>query len=427
MPQAPVRSLPERPTRVRYWVIVFAVALAVVTYVDRVCISSATISIQHDLNLSEVQMGWVFAAFGLAYALFEMPGGYLGDWMGPRKVLMRIVLWWSFFTAATGWVWSFKSIVVTRFLFGAGEAGCFPNVTKAFSTWLPQEEKERAQSIMWLSARWGGAFTPPLVVWVMTRVGWRHTFEVFGGLGVIWAVLFYRWYQNDPLKNPKLNAGERELLQRSALNAEGHGDVPWGRFLASRQVWMLCWQYFCLSYGWYFYITWLPKYLREGRHLTLAGSAWLGVLPLFCGGLGNPAGAFVTGLLAPRLGTAQARRVLAYIGFSGASGFLVFSTRVSDPLMAMLSIGLASFCNDLVMPGTWAAAMDVGGKFAGTLSGAMNMWGNVGGLLCPLAIGYMLRWTHNNWNVTFYVSAAIYLAGIVFWAFLDPVTPLEAE
>ena len=427
MPQASVRSVPERPTRVRYWVIVFAVALAVITYIDRVCISQAATSIQHDLGLSKVQMGWIFTAFGLAYAIFEMPGGYLGDWMGPRKVLMRIVIWWSFFTAATGWAWNFSSLVATRFLFGAGEAGCFPNVTKAFSTWLPQEEKERAQSIMWLSARWGGAFTPPLVVLVMKSVGWRHTFEVFGGLGVIWAVLFYRWYQNDPLKNPKLNRAERELLQTSAKHAEGHGDVPWDHLLGSRQVWMLCWQYFCLSYGWYFYITWLPTYLSEARHLTLANSAWLAVLPLFCGGLGNPAGAFLTGVLARRHGLAQARRVMAYIGFTGAASFLVLSTRVGDPLLAMISIGLASFSNDLVMPGTWAAAMDVGGKYAGTLSGAMNMWGNVGGLLCPLAIGYLLRWTDNNWNVTFYVSAAIYLAGILFWAFLDPVTPLEPE
>lgn len=417
----------ERPTRVRYWVIVFAVALAVITYVDRVCISQAALFIQRDLNLTQVQMGWVFTAFGLAYAIFEMPGGYLGDWMGPRKVLMRIVLWWSFFTAATGWAWSFSSIVATRFLFGAGEAGCFPNVTKAFSTWLPQEEKTRAQSIMWLSARWGGAFTPPLVVLVMSQVGWRHSFEVFGGLGVIWAVLFYRWYHNDPLKNPKLNRAERELLQRSALHAEGHGDVPWGRLLASRQVWMLCWQYFCLSYGWYFYITWLPTYLSQGRHLTITNSAWLAVLPLFCGGLGNPVGAYVTSVLTPSQGLAQARRLIAYVGFTGAAAFLVLSTRVGDPLLAMLSIGLASFCNDLVMPGTWASAMDVGGKYAGTLSGAMNMWGNVGGLLSPLAIGYLLRWTGNDWNATFYVSAVIYVAGVVFWAFLDPVTPLDVE
>ena len=417
MPQASVRSVPERPTRVRYWVIVFAVALAVITYIDRVCISQAAPLIQRDLGLTKVQMGWIFTSFGLAYAMFEMPGGYLGDWMGPRKVLIRIVMWWSLFTAATGWAWNFGSLLATRFLFGAGEAGCFPNVTKAFSTWLPQEEKERAQSIMWLSARWGGAFTPPLVVLVMQHVGWRHTFEVFGGLGVIWAVLFYRWYQNDPLKNPKLNNAERELLRTSAKHAEGHGDVPWERLFASRQVWMLCWQYFCLSYGWYFYITWLPTYLSEARHLTLANSAWLAVLPLFCGGLGNPAGAYLTGILTRRQGLAQARRLMAYIGFTGAASFLLLSTRVGDPLLAMISIGLASFSNDLVMPGTWAAAMDVGGKYAGTLSGAMNMWGNIGGLLCPLAIGYLLRWTDNNWNVTFYVSAAIYMAGILFWAF----------
>ncbi|HWC99553.1 MAG TPA: MFS transporter [Candidatus Sulfopaludibacter sp.] len=425
MAQAPFRSMTERPTTVRYWVIVFAVALAVVTYVDRVAISSAAPSIQHDLGLTKVEMGWVFTAFGLAYAMFEMPGGYMGDWMGPRKVLMRIVLWWSFFTAATGWAWNLPSLLVTRFLFGAGEAGCFPNVTKAFSTWLPEEEKTRAQSIMWLSARWGGAFTPPLVVWVMIQVGWRHSFELFGILGVIWAVFFYRWYRNDPLKNPKLNAAERELLKHSAKHAEGHGDVPWVELLASQQVWMLCWQYFCLSYGWYFYITWLPTYLREARHLTLTSSAWLGVLPLFCGGIGNPVGSFLTSRLTPRTGLAQARRLVAYIGFTGAAGFLILSTYVGDPLFAMLSIGMASFCNDLVMPGTWAAAMDVGGKYAGTLSGAMNMWGNVGGLLCPLAIGYLLKWTGNNWNVTFYVSAGIYLAGILFWRFLDPVTPLQ--
>jgi MFS transporter, ACS family, glucarate transporter len=146
---------------------------------------------------------------------------------------------------------------------------------------------------------------------------------------------------------------------------------------------------------------------------------------LFCGGLGNPAGSALTSVFSRRVGLAQARRLTAYLGFAGAAGFLVFSTHVGDPLVAMISIGLASFCNDLVMPGTWAAAMDVGGKYAGTLSGAMNMWGNVGGLLCPLAIGYLLKWTNNDWNITFYVSAAIYVAGILFWAFLDPVTPLQ--
>ena len=415
------------PSRVRYWVIVFAVALAVVTYIDRVSISWAKPFMQHDLGLSEVQMGWAFFAFGWAYALFEIPSGFLGDWMGPRRVLTRIVLWWSFFTAATGWVWSSASLITTRFLFGAGEAGCFPNLTKAFSTWLPEREHVRAQGWMWLSARWGGAFTPPLVAWVMTLVGWRHAFEIFGSLGLIWAVVFFAWYRDDPLKNPKLNAAERELLHRSAQMASGHHHAPWGTLLRSRQVWMLCWQYFCLSYGWYFYITWLPSYLREGRHLQLTMSALLSGVPLFLGGLGNPASVLINLRILRITGdVGRTRRIMAYAGFAGACIFLVLSTLVRDPVLAVFLIGLASFSNDLVMPGSWAAAMDIGGRYAGTVSGAMNMWGNVGGAISPVAIGYMLTWTNHNWNVTFYVSAAIYLMGIVFWALLDPVTELTA-
>jgi len=429
---APRVTLPatahERPTRVRYWVIVFAVTLAVITYIDRVSISFAAPSIRHDLGLSAVQMGWAFTAFGWAYALFEIPGGFLGDWMGPRKVLMRIVVWWSAFTAATGWAWSFSSLTVTRFLFGMGEAGCFPNLTKAFTTWLPENERVRAQGIMWLSARWGGAFTPPLVALVMAWVGWRHAFEIFGCIGLVWATVFFLWYRDDPLKNPKLNQAERELLRESSKLASGHGDVPWGKLLASPQVWLLCAQYFCLSYGWYFYVTWLPTYLREGRHLEITSTALLSVLPLFCGGLGNPVAVLVGSRLAKINGdVGKTRRIIAYFGFAGASGFLVFSTTVHDPVLAMLAIGLASFCNDLVMPGAWAAAMDVGGTHAGTVSGAMNMWGNIGGALCPLVIGYILDWTHNDWNLTFYLSAAIYLMGILCWWLLDPVTPLEVE
>jgi len=196
--------------------------------------------------------------------------------------------------------------------------------------------------------------------------------------------------------------------------------------LGSRQVWMLCWQYFCLSWGWYFFITWLPTYLREGRGLNVTVAAWLAVLPLLLGGLGNPAGILIGRLVFRRVqNVAVMRRVVATIGFTGASGFLIFSTTVNNPVKAMLCIALASFFNDLVMPGAWSSAMDVGGRNAGTVSGAMNMWGNVGGALSPLAIGYILKLTSNNWNITFYLSGAIYLLGIVFWMLLDPVTPLE--
>lgn len=424
----------ERPTRVRYWVIVFAVTLAVVTYIDRVCISFAAPAIRQEMHLTEKQLGWVFLIFNWAYAVFEIPGGFLGDRIGPRKVLMRIVVWWSFFTAATGWTWNYVSLLATRFMFGAGEAGCFPNLTKVFTTWLPERERVRAQGIMWLSARWGGAFTPPLVALVMAWLspdgtpehGWRRSFAVFGCLGLVWAVAFYAWFRDNPFSKPKMNDAESDLIRRSAVSASGHVHVPWGRLLGSKQVWMLCWQYFCLSYGWYFYVTWLPTYLKEARHLNLVNTAMLSIWPLFAGGLGNPASVLAGNFLLRRTGSlVWTRRIMCCLGFTGASGFLVYSTTLSDPRMAVAAIALASFCNDLVMPHSWAAAMDIGGKCAGTVSGAMNFWGNVGGGLGPLMIGYILSWTNQDWNLTFYVSAAIYFMGSLFWLLLDPVTPLE--
>ncbi|HVN79154.1 MAG TPA: MFS transporter, partial [Terriglobia bacterium] len=232
-----------RATHTRYWVVIFAVTLAVITYIDRVCISQAAPLMTRDLGLSAVEKGYIFSAFTLAYALFEIPGGWLGDLIGPRKVLMRIVIWWSFFTAATGWAWGFVSLLVTRFLFGAGEAGCFPNLTKAFTVWLPRHERVWAQGIMWMSARWGGAFTPLLVVWVLTYVSWRRAFGAFGAIGVIWAVFFYRWFQDNPRHHPSVNAAELALLKGYEENASGHGDVPWKKLLSSRTVWMLWIQY----------------------------------------------------------------------------------------------------------------------------------------------------------------------------------------
>jgi ACS family glucarate transporter-like MFS transporter len=417
----------QTPTHVRHKVIVFAVALAVITYIDRVCISQAAPLITRDLHFSKNQMAYVFSAFTLAYALFEIPGGWLGDRLGARRVLMRIVVWWSFFTAATGWAWNFPSIVTTRFLFGMGEAGCFPNLTKAFTTWLPPRERVNAQGILWMSARWGGAFTPMLVFWVLKTMSWQHAFMTFGALGVVWAVLFYLWYRDNPRDNKAINAAELSLIEEHQHLASSHTHVPWGKLLRSQQVWLICIQYFCLSYGWYFYITWLPTYLQEARHLSMGGGALLSTLPLFLGGCGS----FICGIFYPALNrwthdVGKSRRLVAYVGFTGATGFLLLSSVIQDATFAMIAMGIASFSNDLVMPGSWAACMDVGGKYAGTLSGAMNMMGNLGGVVSPIVIGYILTNTHNNWSLTFYVSAAVYFAGIFFWLFLDPVTELEA-
>jgi ACS family glucarate transporter-like MFS transporter len=417
-----------RPTRARNWVIFFAVTLAIITYIDRVIISQAAPAMQEDLGLSKVQMSWAFFAFTWAYALFEIPGGWMGDRWGARKVLMRIVVWWSLFTAATAWVWNLPSLIVVRALFGAGEAGCFPNLTKAFTTWLPVRERVRAQGVMWLSARWGGAFTPLLVVLILNHLSWRRAFELFGVIGVVWAVFFYRWYRDNPRQHPSLNEAEKSLLPPPESVIASHGPVPWGRFLRSKTVWLLWAQYMCLSYGWYFYITWLPTYLKEARGVTMTQGALLAGIPLFFGGIGSFFCGYLSTYLERRTGKVKAvRRCLAGVGFFGASMCLVLSVNIEDPLLAMIAMGLASFANDLVMPPAWGACMDVGGKYVGTLSGSMNMMGNLAGGLGPLAVGYILKATGQNWAVTFYVSAAVYFLGIFCWMFLDPVTSLDDD
>ena len=415
------------PTRARYIVALFAMALAVVTYIDRIAIAvSLPAGMAKELGLSSVQQGWVLAAFAWAYALFEIPGGWLGDKIGPRRVLMRIVLWWSFFTAATGWAWNATSLIVIRSLFGAGEAGAFPNLTRVFTTWLPVRERERAQAALWLATRVSGAFTPLLVAALIEAIGWRRTFEVFGVLGVVWAGLFYWWYRDVPAEHPSVNQSELALLPPARDTAIAHGGVPWRLIFSTPAVWLLSIQYMCLAYGWWFYINWLPTYLRNARGTSLKFGALLAGLPLLLGGLGCLVSAGLIPRLAQRLGSvALARRIIAITGFVGASSCVFLFANVEDPRRAMIVLGFAGFFNDFVMPAAWAGTMDIGGRYSGTVSGAMNMMGSIAGAASVLVVGYLLAWTSNNWTLTFYISATIYLIGAVCWLFLDSHTPVE--
>jgi MFS transporter, ACS family, glucarate transporter len=417
-----------RPTRARNIAVIYTIVLAIITYIDRICISMAAPSIQRDLGLTPIQMGWAFSVFGWAYALFEVPGGWLADRMGPRRVLMRIVLWWSFFTAATGWAWNFSSLVVTRTLFGAGEAGAFPNMTRIFTTWLPAKERERAQATLWLASRWGGAFTPLLVAYILQFLSWRRAFEVFGVLGVIWAIAFYRWFRDDPATHPDVNSAELALLPPARETAAVTGPLPWRLLISKPAVWLLCLQYACLAYGWWFYVTWLPTYLRNARGTSINMSALLSGLPLLMGGVGCLISAALIPRVARALGSvALARRIVAIVGFLGASASILVFTRVHDPMLAMVVLGFAGLFNDFVMPAAWAGCMDVGGRYAGTVAGSMNMMGSIAGALSPLVVGYLLAWTNQDWTLTFYVSAAIYSLGAVCWIFLDAHTPMEAS
>ena len=340
-------------------------------------------------------------------------------------MLLRIVLWWSFFTAATGWMRSWASLVVTRFLFGAGEAGAFPNLTKAFNRWLPLEERTRAQGIMWMSARLGGAFTPLLVFACLQQISWRRAFLVFGSFGVVWAAIFFWWYRDDPRKHPQVNAAEAGLLPIE--EDEGRPfKPPWQKLFTSRTVWCLCGQYFACSYSFYFFITWFPSYLLKARGFDVKQSALLAGTPLFVGAFGSLFAGWISPILSRRLGVSNVRRGLGAIGSAGAACWLILPSWLTNPYLAVAAIAMVAFCNDIQMPGAWTACMDVGGKSVATLSGTMNMMGNVGGFVSPIVCGYIVRQT-GNWNLAFYVTAAAYVMGMFCWLLMDPVTPLEKQ
>jgi MFS family permease len=301
-------------------------------------------------------------------------------------------------------------------------------MTRMFTTWLPVKERERAQANLWLATRLTAAFTPVIVALLIQQIGWRRTFEVFGALGVIWALLFYRWYRDVPSEHPAVNQAELALLPPARETAIAESGVPWRLIFSQPSVWLLSIQYMCLAYGWWFYINWLPTYLRTARGTTVTMGALLAGLPLLLGGAGCLVSAWAIPRLADRLrSVALARRVVAITGFVGASICIFLFAGIDDPRRAMVVLGFAGFFNDFVMPAAWAGTMDIGGRYSGTVSGAMNMMGSIAGAVSVTVVGYLLVWTSNNWTLTFYISAAIYFVGAICWLFLDSHTPIERK
>jgi MFS family permease len=417
------RKTGERPTGVRHGVVGFAVALSMITYIDRVALSNSRKQVATALHLSDAQMGLVFTAFAVAYALFEIPSGYMGDRLGPRNVLLRITLWWSVFTVLTGRAWNFISLWIMQFLFGAGEAGCYPNIARAFTIWLPQSERVRAQGVIWMSSRWGGAVTPLLIAILFKYMDWRLAFAAFGCLGVIWTVAFAAWFRDNPRDNRKVNQAELDLLKHNAPPAP-HG-FPFADLISSKTVVLLCIQYFAVSFTWYFLITWAPTFIDERFHLDVTQSTLLKTLPLLMGGVGSITCGMLSKPMARWTGSVKmARRISACVGFAGASACLILATLLHDPYFVVSAIALSSFCNDLVMPAAWGAVMDISGSYAGTVAGSMNMIGNLGGALYGTVSGFVLQLSHRNWDYVLYMGAAVYLIGFFVWTQLDPVTPV---
>jgi len=411
------------PTKGRFTLLRFALALSVITYLDRVAIGSAATAIRAELGLSTVQMGWVFSAFTFAYAAFEIPSGWWGDVVGPRRVLTRIVLWWSAFTMATGAAWNFVSLVTARLLFGVGEAGAFPNISRAFARWFPAREKGHAHGIVFMGTRLGGAIAPPLIVMLMSFVGWRGAFFICGLIGVVWCVFWRRWFRDDPSDHPSVNPAELEVI-RDGIAPREDARLPWSALL-SPNLFAICMMYFCMAYTLYFNLTWLPTYLREQRGYSVTEAGWIAGFILLTGALGSFLGGRLTDHIVKTRGLRMGRRIGA-VTLPIAAVILLAAAYTENPVIAPILLALTLGIADLNVSSCWSMCHDVGGDSAGTVSGAMNTFGNIGGAISPLVVGYAVQWW-SSWTVPFVITAGVYVLGGILTLLIDPTKKLDTR
>jgi sugar phosphate permease len=408
----------QRPTRARYVVVALTLALVAVAYLDRVCISTAAPVMSAELGLTKSQLSVVFGAFTITYGLFEMPSGWFADRFGARKALMRIVIFWSAMTAVTGLATGFISLVAIRLLFGAGEAGAFPATARAYARWLPEEARGIAFGAAIMTGAFTGAITQPVAVWLLPTIGWRSTFVVFGAVGLIWALAWWIYFRDDPRAHPGVNRSELDCIG-ATREAPAHGAVPFGRLLHNRTVLALCVMYAGTIYGWYFYLTWLPTYLLEARHFNMKAMGWFSAAPLLGIGIGVFGGGVLADWLPGRLGKSLGKRLQGLIGLPFAAVAIAAAVLVSDPIASALLLAVAAMFAALGVAPAWTVCVDIGGAHAGIVSGAMNMFGNLGGALSSFMVGFAVDRFH-SYDAPLYSIAALYMVAAVAWLLVDP-------
>jgi sugar phosphate permease len=415
------------PTKTRWWILFLISLMYLICYMDRTSISIAAPSITAEFGLSKAQMAIVFSAFAWAYALGQVPGGWLGDRFGPRIVLTAMMTWWALTAALNGAARGLVSLITARFLLGFGEAGAFPVANRGMQLWFARSERGRISGVTHSFARLAGAITPFVAATILLAFGWRAIFYIFGSLGFVWAIGFRLFYRNRPEDHALVNRGE--LAQIRGLNADGtirqldtakRPNVPWASILRSPNMWSLALAYGCFFYGSYFFLTWYPTYMLEYRHLTLKSLGIVGSLPLFTAMFGEITGGALADFVYRKTGKLRfSRRVVAAPAML-LSGIFVIPAAMTDSVwIAILFLSISSFFLDMVVGPSWAVTMDVGAQFSGTVAALMNMTGALGGSVSPVIFGFFAA--RHSWVAPFFVNAGILLTGTLIWTFLiDP-------
>lgn len=449
--------LADQPTCVRYRVMAFMCTLAFVLYIDRICIGQAAGKLMGELGLNTFEFSFVLIAFQISYGIFEPATGHWGDRYGSRRVLIRIVLWWSFFTALTGCVFKFSievfgvvvfngfaMLIVIRFLFGAGEAGALPNAARVISCWFPPGRRGPAQALISTSAQIGAATAPALAAFLIDWkfIGWRWAFVIFGCLGVVWVWFFARWFRDDPATHPDVNEAERRYINAgrapadAAKPASEHDQrAPWRRALTNRNIWLLGIINSCASFYSYMLFSWFPEYLKKGRGMEEGASGLLGSLPYIMGASGVLLGGYLGDWLTRRTGSRRlALCSMGTIGMLVAGVLVTLSIYCESPEASVVYCSVGFFFAYLQLAAWWACMADVGGRHLGALFGFCNMIGLVGGGISQLFLGWFVQHMkelgyldREQWDPAFYVYGAVLMLGGVLWLFMNPRLKVAEE
>jgi len=415
-------TAPGHTTVTRHRVVAALVALAGVTYLDRVCVGVLAPSIMADLRITQMQMSWIFSAFTAAYALFEMPTAWWGDKVGARRVLTRIVLWWSAFTMLTAAATSYAVMLVVRFLFGVGEAGAWPNAARVFSRWIPLRERGRVQGVFFAVAHLAGGLTPGLVALIAIYLPWRMVFVALGFVGLAWAAFWYRWFRDEPSEHQAVNAAEAELIEstRGLPPARQHSD--WTEVFRIPSLAPLCIQYVANSYGYYFFITWLPTYLAKERGMSSAELAIFSGLPLTLSAIADVTGGFTTDALCRRFGVRNGIRGIGVVSYLLAAAAMLAGTLASNPRVGGTLIAVGGAFSMFTLAPSWSTAIGLGGRNTALLSSVMNTSGQVGAFFSPLVLALLVD-RFGNWSLPLHVLSALYLIAAVCWLLIRPEGP----
>lgn len=404
----------------RYQVLFVLSLLSMITFLDRIALSSASSSIMDDLQISTVQWGWIMGMFTLAYGLFEIPTGWLGDRIGGKKVLIRVVLWWSFFTILTGFSTGFTMLLIVRFLFGMGEAGAYPNTSIVLSKWFPVLERGRAQSIIWGASRIGAALTPFLVIPLQQNYSWHVSFYVLGAIGIIWVIFWMFWHREEPAQSTSISKEELDhILTNRDLPLDPHENTngTWKQLFRSANIWFLLAMYFCYATGTYFFQSWFHTYLQKGRLIPQENLIWASSLPYILAALGCLGGGWLSDKACLRYGKKWGRRIVPLIGLFIAGFCMIGASLAQDNLTAIIALAMGMACMDVTAPVAWAVAMDLGGNKSGAVSGSMNTAGLTGAYLSTILFGYLA--SNYGYYLPVLLIGIIVIAGAFLWLRID--------